>query len=208
MKKAVIMALLSGLPTVTALQSEAKVLPAIKPQHNAIDVRIKAEFEGNLGLHLTPGDPGGYTNKGIAISRWKERAPKLGIGTGTLPELAKLDSLTWLKLVSDNWHISGADRIINQKLAVVIAELYWASPANVHLVIQAWLRANGSDCPADGIIGPRTIDALNQVDGDKAAKGMMKLHMKRLKQVHNQFSAGWNRRYNTLMNYLYQKYEY
>lgn len=113
------------------------------------------------GFVNDPDDAGGATNQGITLTTyrsWYEHEYGYPISS--------IDALSHLKSISDNewhdifkeqfWDRFQADKIVSQPVANILVDWLWASGPKIIKRVQRLL---GVD--ADGIVGPRTLAAIN-----------------------------------------------
>lgn len=157
-------------------------------------------FEG--GFVNDPDDLGGATNKGVTMATWR----KVGYdkdGDGDI-------DVTDLKLISDQeavnavlrphyWNRWKADQIQSQSLANILVDWVWGSGAHGIKIPQRMLGVQ-----QDGIVGPKTLAALNDTDHReffKALKAERELFFHRIVAVRpsqRKFLKGWLRRLNAI----------
>jgi len=157
-------------------------------------------FEGGFVNH--PNDKGKETNKGVTIATWKKQGyDKDGDGDIDVDDL---------KLISDEdavnvilrphyWNRWKADQINSQSLANILVDWVWGSGVNGIKIPQQLLGVT-----ADGIVGPRTLAALNA----KEPHAFFNLIKNRREQFFNTivknnpsqkvFLKGWLRRLNSI----------
>lgn len=143
-------------------------------------------------------DMGGATNRGVTIATWKKQGyDKNGDG--------KID-VEDLKLISDEdavnvilrphyWDRWKADQIHSQSLANILVDWVWGSGAHGIKIPQQMLGLT-----ADGVVGPKTIAALNNTDYEEffnELKVRREEFFKRIvtaKPTQKKFLNGWLRR--------------
>lgn len=157
-------------------------------------------FEGGFVNH--PNDKGKETNKGVTIATWKKQGyDKDGDGDIDVDDL---------KLISDEdavnvilrphyWNRWKADQIKSQSIANILVDWVWGSGVNGIKIPQQLLGVT-----ADGIVGPKTLAALNA----KEPHAFFNLIKNRREQFFNTivksnpsqkvFLKGWLRRLNSI----------
>ena len=152
-----------------------------------------------------PKDRGGATNMGVTIATWKAQGyDKNGDGKIDVKDLRLISVADAINIMRKNyWNRWKADQINNQSLANTLVDWVWGSGKNGIVIPQQMLGVT-----ADGIVGPNTIKALNDV---YAPAFFEKLRKRRLQYIDNiirsnpsqkRFQAGWYRRINAI-NYGY-----
>ncbi len=114
-------------------------------------------FEGGYVNH--PYDKGGPTNKGVTISTWRQVGyDKDGDGDIDVDDLRLLTDEDVVRRVLEPhyWNRWNADQIHSQSIANLVVDWVWASGKNGITGVQKVLGVK-----ADGIVGPKTIAALN-----------------------------------------------
>ena len=160
-------------------------------------------FEG--GYVNDPKDRGGATNMGVTIATWKAQGyDKNGDGKIDVKDLRIISVADAINIMRKNyWNRWKADQINDQNLANTLVDWVWGSGKNGIVIPQQMLGVT-----ADGIVGPNTIKALNDV---YAPAFFEKLRKRRLQYIDNiikkdrtqkRFQAGWYRRINAI-NYGY-----
>lgn len=119
------------------------------------------KWEG--GFVNDPLDAGGATNMGVTISTWRQVGyDKNGDGDIDVDDmklLTKVDFELVLRIYWDRWK---ADQINNQSLANILVDWVWGSGAWGIKIPQRILGLTG-----DGIVGPKTIAAINAANTEK-----------------------------------------
>lgn len=148
------------------------------------------KWEG--GFVNDPTDKGGATNKGVTIATWKQCGyDKNGDG--------KID-VTDLKLISNAdvrdrvlrpyyWNRWKADDIKSQKVANILVDWVWGSGAHGIKKPQMLLGV-----AADGIVGPKTLAAVNNANPDELFDSIYKARETFLKNIVNASVASYEKK--------------
>lgn len=149
------------------------------------------------GFVNDPLDRGGATNKGITIGTFRQFYGK----DATVEQLKNITDEQWLHIFKAGyWNPWKADEIANQSIANIVVDWAWASgPGTSIKQVQGILRVI-----ADGIVGPKTLAAINSADQRTL---FADIHAARLKFVDNivrrdptqaRFLKGWKNRINDI----------
>lgn len=155
-------------------------------------------YEG--GFVNDPDDAGGATNKGVTLATWR----RVGYDKDGDGDIDVAD----LKLISDEeavnavlrphyWNRWKADQINSQSLANILVDWVWGSGKHGIVIPQRMLGVQ-----ADGIVGPKTLAALNGVDAKvffdqlKVEREMFFRRIVEAKPTQRKFLKGWLRRLN------------
>lgn len=114
------------------------------------------------GFVNDPTDRGGATNKGVTITTWRQVGyDKDGDGDIDVDDLKLLtnEDVRDRVLVPNYWNRWKADTINDQKIANILVDWVWASGSHGIKIPQRLLGVN-----VDGIVGPKTIEAVNFAD--------------------------------------------
>lgn len=154
------------------------------------------------GFANVPGDRGGATNMGVTIATWRGVGyDKDGDGDIDVDDLRLLtrDDVVERVMRPHYWDRWQADRIKDQSVANLLVDWVWASGAHGIKKPQAMLGV-----AADGIVGPKTLAALNAREPREL---FAKLHALRTQFINNivranpsqkKFLRGWLRRLNSI----------
>lgn len=154
------------------------------------------------GFVNDPVDKGGATNMGVTIGTWRSVGyDKDGDGDIDVDDLHLLDKEDVIERVlrPHYWNRWRADEILNQSVANILVDWVWASGTHGIKRPQRILGVT-----ADGIVGPKTLAAVNSMDP-------MELHFRikndRIKFIdeicqrdpsQERFRKGWMNRINAL----------
>ena len=160
------------------------------------------EHEG--GFVNDPLDRGGATNKGVTIAVWKAQGyDKDGDGDIDVADLKLITEADAIMIMKKNyWDRWKADQIKNQAIANTVVDWVWSSGVWGIKIPQRILGVKD-----DGVVGAKTIEALNNQDPKKFLE---KLYLARFNFLdgivasnpsQKRFIKGWKNRMNDLIKY-------
>lgn len=116
------------------------------------------KWEG--GFVNDPDDLGGATNKGVTFATYKEYRRRKGLPAPSVDDLKNISDEEWTEILKNTyWDRWQADRIENQSVANILVDWVWASGVHGIKRPQKILGVT-----VDGIVGDKTIAALNAMD--------------------------------------------
>lgn len=143
------------------------------------------KWEG--GFVNDPVDRGGATNMGVTIGTFEVYCQKNGYPRPSVERLKKLTTSEWTDILKtmywDRWQ---ADKIQSQKIANILVDWVWGSGVHGIKIPQRILGV-----AVDGIVGEKTLKALNSQDPDK----LFQLVFDARKHFLQDITAGSIRRY-------------
>ena len=156
------------------------------------------QWEG--GFVNDPLDLGGATNKGITIGTFTEYKKRKGLKAPTVQDLKNISNEDWNAVFKglywDRWR---ADEIKSQAVANILVDWVWASGSHGIKRPQRLLGVT-----ADGIVGSKTIAALNAKDPAELFKMIKADRIKFIDEIcekrpaNNRFKKGWLNRINAI----------
>lgn len=156
------------------------------------------KWEG--GFVNDPDDLGGATNKGITIGTFGEYRKRKGFPPPTVQDIKNLSDKDWYEIFKtmywDRWK---ADEIKSQSVADILVDWVWAS--GVH-GIKRPQRILGVS--ADGIVGSKTIAAINAADPKKLFDAIKADRAKFIDEIckarpkNEKYRRGWMNRINAI----------
>lgn len=168
-----------------------------------IDVLAPFILSWEGGYVNNPNDRGGTTNKGVTIATWQRQGyDKNGDGRIDVKDLRLITEADATRILKLNfWNRWNADEIKDQSIANLLVDWVWSSGKYGITIPQQLLGVK-----PDGVVGVRTIDALNNTD---ARAFFIRLRTRREKYLrgicvsrpeNKVFLDGWLRRLHA-MNY-------
>lgn len=167
------------------------------------DVRKLAPFilkwEG--GFVNDPDDLGGATNMGVTVGTYEAYCQKKGYPKPTIERLKNLTKEEWTEILKtmywDRWK---ADLITSQSVANILVDWVWASGVHGIKRPQKLLGVT-----ADGLVGAKTIAAVNAADPKKLFDAIKADREKFIDEIckarpkNEKYRRGWMNRINDLM---------
>jgi lysozyme family protein len=151
------------------------------------------------GLANDPDDKGGLTMCGVTYSTYAAYCNRKKI-QATESGLLNLTYKVWYDILKtmfwDRWK---ADSIIDQSVANILVDWVWASGITG---IKRPQRILGVE--ADGIVGPKTLSAVNRLDPQKLFDALHNDRLKHFDEIcqktpsQKKFLKGWRRRVNAI----------
>lgn len=137
------------------------------------------KWEG--GFANDPADTGGATNKGVTIATWKQCGyDKDGDGDIDVADLKLItnEDVRNRILKPAFWDRWKADNIQSQKIANILVDWVWGSGKHGIVIPQRLLGVT-----ADGIVGNKTLSAVNFADPDQLFDAIYKARIKFLNDI-------------------------
>lgn len=148
------------------------------------------------GFANDPVDRGGATMKGITIGTFTAYRNTKGNPEPTVTDLKNISDQEWedvfKSLFWDRWH---ADNIKTQSIANILVDWVWASGKYGITIPQRILGVT-----QDGVVGPKTIEALNARDADKLFAQLRQARINFVETIvkrnpsQGKFLNGWKKR--------------
>lgn len=139
-----------------------------------------------------PADAGGATNKGVTIATWRNVGyDKDGDGDIDVQDLKLLtDSDVRDRVLKPHyWNRWKADQIQSQKVANILVDWAWGSGKHGIVIPQRLLGVE-----PDGIVGNRTLMAVNFADPDQLFEAIFQARLKFLNDITNASIAKYEKR--------------
>lgn len=140
----------------------------------SIDKLIPFILKWEGGFVNDPTDRGGATNKGVTIATYEAYCRQKGLPRPTVEQLKNIPDAHWRDIIKtvfwDKWH---ADDIHSQKVANILVDWVWLSGVHGIKKPQALLGVK-----ADGIVGNKTLSAVNFADPKELFAALYKERVK------------------------------
>lgn len=152
------------------------------------------------GFVNDPNDTGGATMIGVTIGTYRSYCRYKGWKTPTVQNLKDIQYKVWRDIVyTMYWSKWKADTIVDQSIANMAVDWMWHSGASTIKKIQSLLGVT-----ADGIVGPKTISAINNDENIKikiyqARKAFFEAIVKK-NPSQKKWLKGWMNRLNYVYN--------
>jgi lysozyme family protein len=146
-----------------------------------IDVLLPFILKWEGGFANDPADAGGATNKGVTIATWRNVGyDKDGDGDIDVKDLKLLsvDDVRDRVLKPHFWDRWKADQIQSQKVANILVDWVWGSGKHGIVIPQRLLGVVD-----DGIVGDKTLSAVNFADPDQLFDAIFKARVKFLNDI-------------------------
>ncbi len=167
------------------------------PSHSNEQLFAKAAAKG---IACDPNDRGGATMVGITIATYRDYCAHKKKPAPTATTLSKLTYTEWFEILKtmfwDRWK---ADLIADQRVAEILVDWVWTSGSYGIAIPQRILGVK-----ADGIVGPKTLAALNSQDPIELFQKIKQARLSYIDQIcrrrpaNTKFYNGWLRRLNSL----------
>lgn len=157
-----------------------------------VDILLPYILKWEGGYVNDPADTGGDTNKGVTISTWKQVGyDKDGDGDIDVSDLKMLTNADVRDRVLkphfwDRWK---ADLIQSQKVANILVDWVWTSGKHGIVIPQRLLGLT-----PDGIVGNKTLSAVNRVDPNVLFNEIYKARVKFLNDITTSSVSAYERK--------------
>ncbi|GBU07953.1 hypothetical protein AwDysgo_12840 [Bacteroidales bacterium] len=148
------------------------------------------KWEG--GFVNDPADAGGATNKGVTIGTWRQVGyDKNGDGDIDVQDLKLItnDDVMNRVLKPHYWDKWKADHIQSQKVANILVDWVWCSGKHGIVIPQRVLGVQ-----ADGIVGNKTLSAVNFADPNQLFEAIHKARVDFLNEITESSIAKYERK--------------
>lgn len=177
------------------LRWECSVFPA-----DGETVKSLYERAAKKGVTHIKNDLGGATLCGITLRTYTDWCRLKGYPKPTETRLAAMDFDTWKRILNDLfWTRCKASEIRNGSIALMLVDWCWVNGPQAIRDAQTAL-----GCVADGIVGPKTLAALNDSDSAgvftrlKAARERSYRRIVERRESQRRFLTGWLNRTDSI----------
>ncbi|MDE6717786.1 MAG: peptidoglycan domain protein [Muribaculaceae bacterium] len=177
----------------TKEEIEKKIWNSLTPRQ--IYDRVKSR-----GYHVVTGDKGGPTMCGVTLNTFKDWRKRMGKPMPGVNDLKTLQYDEWLAILKQMfWDPCKADQIHNQSIAQMLVDWRWVNGTQAVRDAQTVL-----SCVADGIVGPKTLGALNAADSlsvfNRLKNARLRSYARIVERSPSQmrFYNGWVNRTNSI----------
>lgn len=148
------------------------------------------KWEG--GFANDPADSGGATNMGVTIGTWKQcgydKDVDGDIDVQDLKQISRQDVRDRV-FIPYFWNRWKADNIQSQKVANILVDWVWGSGAHGIKIPQRILGVK-----VDGIVGQKTLNAVNFADPDELFDALFKARVNFLNDIVSKSVAAYERK--------------
>ena len=157
--------------------------------------RVKAR-----GYHCIAGDRGEHTMCGVTLKTFREWRKKQGKPVPGVNDLKALSYDEWLAILKQMfWDPCKADQINNQSIAQMLVDWRWVNGTQAIRDAQ-----NVFSCVQDGIVGPKTLAALNAPEAQSVFNRLKNARIRAYERIvarspsQKKFLKGWLNRTNSI----------
>lgn len=154
------------------------------------------EIARKTGWSNDPDDPGGATMVDVTLSTYSAYRRSRGVASTTAADLRNISYDEWTEILKTMfWNKWRADEILSQGIANMLVDWVWSSGPKT---IRNAQRVIG--VKADGIVGPRTLEALNSTDREATFALLYRERAAYLRRCKGgwKYLKGWMRRLNAI----------
>lgn len=156
----------------------------------SIDKLIPFILKWEGGFVNDPTDRGGATNKGVTFATYEAYCKTKGLPRPTVEQLKNMPDAHWRDIIKtmfwDRWH---ADDIHSQKVANILVDWVWLSGIHGIKKPQSLLGVK-----ADGIVGNRTLSAVNFADPNQLFEALFKERVKFINEIVSRSVAEYEKK--------------